>query len=101
MESKELKWLSDCPDFETVHIRVADGKAALIKAAVELLYKAGYLSISLVQRKLTVGYGRAAKAIDLMRENGIVTMHTDEEQNRITYLPAVDYDKAAEWLETL
>ena len=101
MENKEQKRFNECPDFETVHIRVSDGNAVLMKATVELLYKAGYLSTSLVQRKLIVGYGRAVKAIELMRDNGIVTMYRDEERNRIFYLPAVGYDKAAEWLDTL
>ena len=101
MENREQKRFSECPDFKTVHIKVSDGNTVLMKAAVELLYKAGYLSTSLVQRKLTVGYGRAVKAIELMRDNGIVVVYRDEERNRILYLPAVGYDKAAEWLDTL
>ena len=41
--------------------------------AVKLAIEAGKISTSLLQRRLGVGYGRAAKLIDLMEEKGYVS----------------------------
>ncbi len=43
------------------------------KEAVELAIDSGKISTSLLQRRLTVGYGRAAKIIDQMEEMGYVS----------------------------
>jgi S-DNA-T family DNA segregation ATPase FtsK/SpoIIIE len=40
--------------------------------AVELVLKTGQASISMVQRKLRVGYNRAARMIEAMENQGIV-----------------------------
>jgi S-DNA-T family DNA segregation ATPase FtsK/SpoIIIE len=40
--------------------------------AVELVYQTGQASISMVQRKLRVGYNRAARMIEAMEKEGIV-----------------------------
>ncbi len=44
----------------------------MLKPAIELAIEAGKISTSLIQRKLSLGYGRAAKLIDEMEERGIV-----------------------------
>ncbi len=41
-------------------------------AAVELAIRSGTIATSYLQRKLTMGYGKAAKYIDIMQELGIV-----------------------------
>ena len=41
--------------------------------AVKLAIESGKISTSLLQRRLGVGYGRAAKLIDLMEEKGFVS----------------------------
>ena len=41
--------------------------------AVELAVKSGKISTSLIQRKISIGYGKAAKFIDFMEEMGIVS----------------------------
>jgi S-DNA-T family DNA segregation ATPase FtsK/SpoIIIE len=41
--------------------------------AVELAIRSGKVSTSLLQRKLSIGYGKAAKYIDAMEEIGIVS----------------------------
>ena len=41
--------------------------------AVELAVKSGKISTSLIQRKISVGYGKAAKFIDIMEDMGIVS----------------------------
>lgn len=46
---------------------------ALFWDAVEIAVDSGKMSTSLLQRRLQVGYGRAAKLIDAMEERGIVS----------------------------
>jgi len=45
----------------------------LYKTALELIKSEGKASTSLLQRKLQIGYNRAARIIDMMEENGIVS----------------------------
>ncbi len=44
----------------------------LYNDAVRIVVSAGRASTSLLQRRLSIGYGRAAKLIDMMHENGLV-----------------------------
>ena len=44
----------------------------MLKSAIELAVDSGKISTSLIQRKLSLGYGRAAKLIDKMEQMGIV-----------------------------
>ena len=41
--------------------------------AVDLAVKSGKISTSLIQRKISIGYGKAAKFIDIMEDMGIVS----------------------------
>jgi DNA segregation ATPase FtsK/SpoIIIE, S-DNA-T family len=53
----------------------ADGEAQddpLFADAVKLVVEFGKASTSLLQRRLRIGYGRAAHLIDLMEQDGIV-----------------------------
>ena len=43
-----------------------------LEAAIKLAVESGKISTSLIQRKLSLGYGRAAKIIDVMERRGIV-----------------------------
>lgn len=51
----------------------ADGLDPKFRAAVEVAVDSGKISTSLLQRKLEIGYGRAAKIIDQMEEMGYVS----------------------------
>jgi S-DNA-T family DNA segregation ATPase FtsK/SpoIIIE len=51
----------------------ADGLDPKFRAAVEVAVESGKISTSLLQRKLEIGYGRAAKIIDQMEEMGYVS----------------------------
>ena len=44
----------------------------MLKSAIELAVDSGKISTSLIQRKLSLGYGRAAKLIDKMEQMGVV-----------------------------
>ncbi len=45
----------------------------MLKPAIELAIESGKISTSLIQRRLSLGYGRAAKLIDKMEQMGIVS----------------------------
>jgi S-DNA-T family DNA segregation ATPase FtsK/SpoIIIE len=49
----------------------AEGDALLVEAA-RLVVRAGYGSVSLLQRKMKIGYVRAARLVDQLEERGIV-----------------------------
>ncbi|MYB40264.1 DNA translocase FtsK [Candidatus Saccharibacteria bacterium] len=49
-----------------------DGDDELFKEAVEVVVKAGKASTSLLQRRLRVGYARAARLIESLEEQGII-----------------------------
>ncbi|MEK7279142.1 MAG: DNA translocase FtsK [Nitrospirota bacterium] len=49
-----------------------DGRDQLYRKAVDLVLSSGQASASLIQRRLRVGYPRAARMIEMMEEDGIV-----------------------------
>jgi DNA segregation ATPase FtsK/SpoIIIE, S-DNA-T family len=51
---------------------MVDGQDELYDQAVELVRRLNKASVSLLQRRLRIGYTRAARLIDLMEEQGIV-----------------------------
>ncbi len=51
----------------------SDGNDPKLREAVELAIETGKISTSLMQRRLEVGYGRAAKIIDQMEQLGYVS----------------------------
>lgn len=51
-----------------------DGESdSMLKPAIELAIESGKISTSLIQRRLSLGYGRAAKLIDKMEQLGYVS----------------------------
>ena len=50
----------------------ADESDPMLDSAVALAVESGKISTSLIQRRLSLGYGRAAKLIDIMERKGIV-----------------------------
>ncbi|MFC1686429.1 DNA translocase FtsK 4TM domain-containing protein [Patescibacteria group bacterium] len=55
-----------------VEFAVGESDDELLDAAIEVITKAGKGSASLLQRRLRVGYARAARLLDLLEEKGIV-----------------------------
>lgn len=49
-----------------------DGVDAMLDQAIEVVVEAGQASTSLLQRRLKLGYARAARIVDQMEERGIV-----------------------------
>jgi len=64
-------------------------------AAVKLAVEEGKISTSLMQRRLGVGYGRAAKIIDTMEEMGYVSKPDGNKPRRVL-LTAEEYARRIE-----
>src|SRR5262249_25966117 len=59
----------------------------MYEAAVEIVIREGRGSVSLLQRALGVGYGRAARLIDFMAEDGIVGGYNGSSAREGVYTP--------------
>ncbi|NUQ65315.1 MAG: DNA translocase FtsK [Pirellulales bacterium] len=68
-----------------------NSKDELYEAAVDLVVREGRGSVSLLQRGLGIGYGRAARLIDFMSEDGIVGPYNGS-QAREVMISVEDWD---------
>jgi len=59
----------------------------LFKQAVYIVVNAGKASTSLLQRKLKIGYARAARLLDLMEEKGIIGPQEGSKPRRVLVTP--------------
>jgi S-DNA-T family DNA segregation ATPase FtsK/SpoIIIE len=75
-------------------VKPADGKAGaeslgqrddLYEQAVEVVIREGRGSVSLLQRALGIGYGRGARLIDYMAEDGIVGEYNGSQAREVLY----------------
>lgn len=64
--------ITESPKGSTVFDSSSDDSDPLLDDAVKILLETGRASTSLLQRRLKIGYSRAARIIDLLEENGIV-----------------------------
>ncbi|MCL4192666.1 MAG: DNA translocase FtsK 4TM domain-containing protein [Thermoguttaceae bacterium] len=83
------------PDFvtELVQLKTSDSEGGeevslknrddLYEAAVDIVVREGRGSVSLLQRALGIGYGRAARLIDFMAEDGIVGTYNGSQAREI------------------
>ena len=60
-----------------------EGDDPMLKAAIELAVDSGKISTSLIQRKLSLGYGRAAKLIDAMENLGYVSAPDGQKPRKV------------------
>jgi S-DNA-T family DNA segregation ATPase FtsK/SpoIIIE len=67
----------------------------LVKEAIDLVRREGRASISLLQRKMRIGYTRAARIIDTLEERGIISPSLPNTQAR----EILDYGPAAPPIE--
>jgi DNA segregation ATPase FtsK/SpoIIIE, S-DNA-T family len=66
------------------HLRARD---ELYEQAIEVIVREGRGSVSLLQRALGIGYGRAARLIDFMAEDGIVGDYNGSQAREVRYNP--------------
>jgi len=78
---------------ELVQLKTDDGEGEgptlsnrddLYEAAVDVVVREGRGSVSLLQRALGIGYGRAARLIDYMAEDGIVGPYNGSQAREVT-----------------
>ena len=62
----------------------------LIRSALDVAFESGKVSTSLLQRRLSVGYGRAAKIIDKLEQMGYVSA-PDGQKPRELLITKQDY----------
>jgi DNA segregation ATPase FtsK/SpoIIIE, S-DNA-T family len=60
---------------------------ALYEQAIGIVVREGRGSVSLLQRALGIGYGRAARLIDFMAEDGIVGSYNGSNAREVLYTP--------------
>ena len=63
----------------------------MYEPAIEIVVREGRGSVSLLQRTLGIGYGRAARLIDFMAEDGIVGAYNGSNAREVLYTPE-DWD---------
>src|SRR5207237_4477793 len=92
------------PDFVTELVQLkasAPGEAdanrfksrdELYEAAIDLVVREGRGSVSLLQRALGIGYGRGARLIDFMAEDGIVGAYNGS-QARDILMTLADWER--------
>jgi S-DNA-T family DNA segregation ATPase FtsK/SpoIIIE len=59
----------------------------LYEQAIEVLVREGRGSVSLLQRALGIGYGRAARLVDFMAEDGIVGDYNGSQAREVLFTP--------------
>lgn len=59
----------------------------LYEAAIEVVVREGRGSVSLLQRALGIGYGRAARLVDFMAEDAIVGDYNGSQAREVLYTP--------------
>ena len=57
----------------------------LYEQAIEIVIREGHGSVSLLQRTLGIGYGRSARLIDWMAEDGIVGAYNGRNAREVQY----------------
>jgi S-DNA-T family DNA segregation ATPase FtsK/SpoIIIE len=98
--SRVVENLECDPNFapELIQLRPgADGKGGFLEtlrsrdevyeAAIEVVIREGRGSVSLLQRALGIGYGRAARLIDFMAEDAIVGPYNGSSAREVQYTP--------------
>lgn len=89
------------PQYSTELAQVSSGKTSsdsqgadpsrieddLYEDAIEVIIREGRGSVSLLQRALGIGYGRGARLIDYMAEDGIVGDYNGSQAREVLYTP--------------
>jgi len=65
----------------------AGGRDAVYEEAIRIVIETQRGSVSLLQRKLGIGYSRAARFVDRMAEDGIVGSHKGSQAREVLYKP--------------
>jgi DNA segregation ATPase FtsK/SpoIIIE, S-DNA-T family len=75
------------PGGEAGSMEALRARDPLYEQAIEIVVREGRGSCSLLQRALGIGYGRAARLIDFMAEDGIVGAYNGSNAREVLYSP--------------
>ena len=64
-----------------------DGEDSLYDKALEIVVQSGKASASYLQRRLKIGYNRAARLVEDMEERGIVGPQNGSKPREVIYVP--------------
>jgi S-DNA-T family DNA segregation ATPase FtsK/SpoIIIE len=85
--AQELIQLQTNRDGDGNFLESLKARDELYEAAIEVIVREGRGSVSLLQRTLGIGYGRAARLIDYMAEDGIVGPYNGSNAREVLYKP--------------
>jgi S-DNA-T family DNA segregation ATPase FtsK/SpoIIIE len=85
--AQELIQLQTNRDGEGGFLESLKARDELYESAIEVIIREGRGSVSLLQRALGIGYGRAARLIDYMAEDGIVGPYNGSNAREVLYKP--------------
>jgi DNA segregation ATPase FtsK/SpoIIIE, S-DNA-T family len=83
--AQELVQLSTAPRDGRALAESLRERDELYEPAIEVILREGRGSVSLLQRALGIGYGRAARLIDFMAEDGIVGSYNGSNAREVLY----------------
>lgn len=95
-EKSDLSGESEAPWEDVLAQEEEEGEDTLIQQAVEVVRRAGKASVSLLQRRMRVGYPRAARLIDELEEMGVVGPSLGSGRDREVLLDDLDDDELSE-----
>lgn len=84
LKTKEVRESEEAGDSLEERLKTRD---KLYEQAVEIIIREGRGSVSLLQRALGIGYGRAARLIDFMAQDGIVGTYNGANAREVNYSP--------------
>jgi S-DNA-T family DNA segregation ATPase FtsK/SpoIIIE len=79
----DMREVAEVPPWKDLGNGKESGDDALIEEAIQIAAELDHLSISLLQRKLGIGYPRAARLMDQLEERGIVSHDDDGGKGRL------------------
>jgi len=80
---KELVQLKTSDAASSGESQTLNARDELYEAAIDVVVREGRGSVSLLQRALGIGYGRAARLIDFMAEDGIVGQYNGSQAREV------------------
>ncbi len=83
--SRELQQLKTSDQKEAKGMDALRERDDMYEQAIEVVIREGRGSVSLLQRALGIGYGRAARLVDFMAEDGIVGTYNGAQAREVLY----------------
>jgi hypothetical protein len=84
LKTKEMREAEETGDSLQERLKTRD---KLYEQAIEVVVREGRGSVSLLQRALGIGYGRASRLIDFMAQDGVVGAYNGSNAREVLYTP--------------